>query len=210
MLLQLQNKTITHRRVANVQIVYVLDYWPKIPLRNLTSKIFFLGVTNIVKNSDKEKHVYSGYRIAFDEKGSWSFNDDTATNVIISGVHNSSSFHTDNHLKNDFLILGAPERQFNINFTKAKTTVCLSLQYKSDISYLFVNGKGIYKFEALSKNNNFPSQFCLGSISNKFDYTDSKIVSFKENVSDFLNGYDAADKSNILSIHKCLMIKNNI
>ena len=56
----------------------------------------------------------------------------------------------------------------------------------------------------------FHLSFCLGSISNKFDYTDSKIVSFKENVSDFLNGYDAADKSNILSIHKCLMIKNNI
>ena len=43
--------------------------------------------------------------MAFDGKGSWSFNDDFARNVIIFGVDNSSSSHTD-HLKNDFLILG--------------------------------------------------------------------------------------------------------
>ena len=59
-------------------------------------------MTNIVKNSDKEKYVYSGYGMAFDRKDSWSFNDDTARNVIIFGVDNSSSSHTGN-LKNDIL-----------------------------------------------------------------------------------------------------------
>ena len=62
-------------------------------------------MTNIVKNSDKEKYVYSGYGMAFDRKDSWSFNDDTARNVIIFGVDNSSSSHTGN-LKNDILTLG--------------------------------------------------------------------------------------------------------
>ena len=48
--------------------------------------------------------MYSGYGIAFDWKGSWSFNDDFARNSIVFGVDNSSSSHTDN-LKNNFLIL---------------------------------------------------------------------------------------------------------
>ena len=61
-------------------------------------------VTNIVKRSDEEKYVYSGYEIAFDGKGSWSFNDDFARNVIIFGVDSSLSSHTDN-LKDDFLVL---------------------------------------------------------------------------------------------------------
>ena len=41
-----------------------------------------------------------------------------------------------------------------------------------DYIYLFVNGKEIYKFQAGNKNVNFPSQFFLGSIFNKFDYVD--------------------------------------
>ena len=101
------------------------------------------------------------------------------------GIGNSSASHTDN-LKNDFLILGkgdtfgingsfgAPESKINIKFSKAKTKCCLKLDYNSDDSYLFVNRKKVYKFKAGSKNN-FPSQFCLGSIPNKFDYSDAKV-----------------------------------
>ena len=80
-------------------------------------------VTNIVKNSDKEKYVYSGYRIAFDEKCEWSFGNDFARIVIVFGVDNSSLSHAVN-LKNTFLVLGegdifgingsfgAPEKKF--------------------------------------------------------------------------------------------------
>ena len=63
------------------------------------------GATNIVKNSDKEKWLYSGYGITFDSAGSWNFGNDFARNVIIFIVDNSSSSHTDNH-KNNFLVLG--------------------------------------------------------------------------------------------------------
>ena len=85
------------------------------------------GSTNIVKDNDKEKYVNSRYGIAFDGKGSWSFNV-FARNVIIFGVGNSSSSHTE-YLKNIFLILGegdtfgingsfgAPEENFNIDFS---------------------------------------------------------------------------------------------
>ena len=57
------------------------------------------------KNRDKNKYVYSGYKIADDEESEWSFDNDYARNVIIFGVHNSSSSHT-NNLQNNFLILG--------------------------------------------------------------------------------------------------------
>ena len=63
------------------------------------------GATNIVKNNDGEKYVYSSYGWAFGGKDSSNFNDGFAKNVSIFGVDNSSSSHTDN-LKNDFLILG--------------------------------------------------------------------------------------------------------
>ena len=169
------------------------------------------------KNSDREKYMYSGYEIAFDGKGSWSFSDDFARNVIIFRVDNSSLSHADN-LKSDFLILdnfwyynfGAPEKEFSINFTKVKRNFCLSLHYNADNSYLFVNRKEIYKFKASNKNNNFPSRFCLGSISNEFDSDDLNEVSFKPNVHDFSVDYSAIDKPNILNIHKYLMIKNSI
>ena len=65
----------------------------------------FFGATNIVKNSDKHKYVYSGYGVAFYEAGSWSFGNYYLKIVIIFGVDNSSSSHTYNR-KNHFLILG--------------------------------------------------------------------------------------------------------
>ena len=66
------------------------------------NKNYLLGVTNVVKNNDKEKYVYSGYGIAFDGKSEWNFGNDSTRNVvIIFWVDNSLSSHTDN-LKNVF------------------------------------------------------------------------------------------------------------
>ena len=125
---------------------------------------------------------------------------DFARNVTIFGVDNSSSSYVDNR-KNNFFILhegptygingsfGAPEKTFDINFSKANTKFCLSLHYKADNSYLLVNGKEIFKFKTDNKNVNFPTQFCLRSIS---------------------NGFSATESRDILNIHKCLMTKNNI
>ena len=42
----------------------------------LTTCLF--GATNLVKNSDQAKYVYSGYGITFDSAGSWSFDNDFA------------------------------------------------------------------------------------------------------------------------------------
>ena len=62
-----QNNYFT--KIVNVYIVYDLDVWPKIPPRNFAIKSCLFGATSIVKNSDKEKYVYSGYGVAFDGKG---------------------------------------------------------------------------------------------------------------------------------------------
>ena len=84
------------------------------------------------------------------------------------------------------------------------------MHYNSDNSYLFVNRREISKFKASNKNVNFPSQFCLGTIPNKFDYIDSEEVSLKGNVYDFQADYNALHKSSILNIYIYLIGKNSI
>ena len=56
-------------KIVNVYIVYDLDAWPRNPTNNFKLKNFSFGATSVVKNSDKEKFVYSGYGITFDSAG---------------------------------------------------------------------------------------------------------------------------------------------
>ena len=70
----------------------------------------------------------------------------------------------------------------------------LSLNYNADNSYLFVNGKKIFEFNADDKNIGFPTQFYLGSISNGFIATESDQVSLMENAYDFSVDYNFIDK----------------
>ena len=53
---------------------------------------------------------------------------------------------------------------------------------------------------------NLPTQFGLGNISNRFSTTESKQ---NENVYNFSVEYSSVDKSEILSIRKCLMTQKN-
>ena len=68
----------------------------------------------MVKNSDKEKYVYSGYGVWFNRRGGWSFDNGTARNILIFGVNNILSSHVDN-LKTNFLVLGEGDT-FGNNF----------------------------------------------------------------------------------------------
>ena len=142
------------------------------------------------------------------------FCNDFARNVIIFGIDNSSSSHADNQ-KNNFLVLGEwptyginrnfgePEKSISIIFGKAMTKCCLSLLYNGDNSYLFVNGKEIFKFKANNGNLNLPTQFYrnlnlpiqlfLGSISNKIDAIDSTKISLKGNAYDLSVDYNSID-----------------
>ena len=115
---------------------------------------------------------------------------------------NSSSPHSDKR-KNNFLILGkgptfgingsfeSKEKKFSINFSKANRKFYLSLHYNGVNSYLFVNGKEIFEFQADNKNVNFPTQFCLRSISNGFSAVESREVFLNGNACDFLVDYSS-------------------
>ena len=147
--------------------------------------------------------VYSGYRITFDSVGSWSFDNDIARNVIIFGVDNSSSFHADNQ-KNNFLVLGegptlgingtfgSPEKKFSITFSNTK--FCLSFHYNADNTYLFLNEKEIFEFKAAEK---IPIQLSAAEF---------REVSLNGNVHGFSDDYNSTDKSDVLNIHKYLII----
>ena len=128
--------------------------------------------------------MHSVYEIALSGKGDWNFVNESARNVINFAVDDSSLYHTDN-CKINFLVFGegdtfgsngsfdALEKYFHINLSKGKIRLCFSLHCNGDNSYLFVNGKKIYKFTSNNKNINFPTQFCLGSKSNKFRFSKS-------------------------------------
>ena len=102
----------------------------------------------LTRNADKNKFTDNGWRIPFEGKSFWSFDNDFAKNAINFGVDNSSSSHIGNP-KLNFLVLGegptggingsvgAAEKRFSINFTKANTKFCLSLHDNDDESYLY-------------------------------------------------------------------------
>ena len=81
------------------------------------------GATNIVKISDKEKCVYSGYEMTFDGAGSWNFWNNFSRNAIIFGVDNRSWSHADN-----FLVLGERPKTL-VNQRQSFAWVCISNSY---------------------------------------------------------------------------------
>ena len=114
-------------KIVDEYIAYDLDNWPYNRIRNFSLKSCLFGATIIVKNSDKEKWLYIGYGIAFDGKCTCSFGNNYAWDVIMFGADNNSSSHADN-CKNNFLVSceggPLPEKNFSINFTKAKINSC--------------------------------------------------------------------------------------
>ena len=145
--------------------------------------------------------MYNGYGRIFKIAVCWSFDKDTARNVITFGVCISLSSHVDKP-KNNFLVLGVgptsnidgsfslPDKKFSISFSKTRTKFCLSFQCNADNNYFSVNGKDISE----NKIANFQTQFCLGSISNGFNVTGSRQVSSNGNVYDFSVDYNSIDK----------------
>ena len=130
----------------------------------------------------------------------------------------SSSKKTDNR-KKDILILGkgptqgleltlSAEKMYSINFTKNKK-FCLSLLYNGANSYLFVNGREIYKFKA-KDSEIVATPLCLGNISKDWSVDNMKKTRLNGYVYDFSADYDAIAVDDILDIHKHLMKKNNM
>ena len=204
---------------VNVYIVYELGASSS-SNSDPTLKDCLFGAVTLTKNADIEKHGYSGFGIGFDRRSSFSFPDVRfGQNVIIFGVHISSSSHIDNK-KKDILVLGkgptqglehtlTAEKMYSINFTVTKKKFCLSLHYNGANSYLFVNGAEIYKFKA-KHFEILVGPICLGNISKDCSVDKIKKTGFTGYVYDFSIDYDPTTVDNIKDIHKYLMEENNI
>ena len=92
-------------------------------------------------------------------------------------------------------------------FSKSSSNLCLSLHYNGNNSRLFVTRKEIFSFNADNKNVNFRTQFCLANISNGFGTIESIKVSLRGNEYDFSVDYNATNRSDLLNIHKYLMVQ---
>ena len=82
--------------ILNLYIVYELNNWLQNPSNNFPLKICLFGTVKLVRNEIKNKFTCNAQRIVFFGEDSWSFGYEFARNVVIFGVDNSSSSHTDN------------------------------------------------------------------------------------------------------------------
>ena len=79
--------------------------------------------------------------------------------------------------------IGAREKRFSINFSKAKTKFCLMLHYNADNSYLLFNRKEILNLKRTIELLTFQLGFVC--IANGFSNTEPREVSLNENVYEF-------------------------
>ena len=112
-----------------------------------------------MKNAEPDKYSYSEYGIRFDSRSLFIIpNFDWDKNVIIFGVDNSSSTHTNNRKKYIFVFGEGPmqglvdstittEAKYSINLYKIKKEI-LSLHYNGSNSFFCANEVKIYKFKA--------------------------------------------------------------
>ena len=161
---------------------------------------------------------YSGYGIAFDRRGRFSFPfGGFGQNVIIFGADMDFSIHIDNKGK-DILILGlgptqglgenslTAEKIYSTNFTVTKKKFCLSFHYNGANSYLFVNATEIIKFEA-KDSEILPSPLFLGNNSKDWSVDNMKKTGFTSYVYDFTVDYNAIAVDDNNDIHRYLMEK---
>ena len=84
---------------------YELNNWPRSTTNNFTLKNCSFDAVRLIGNADENEFTCNGQEIEFDRKDIWNYENDFARNVLIFGVDNTSSSHTDNQ-KNSFLVLG--------------------------------------------------------------------------------------------------------
>ena len=77
-------------------------------------------------------------------------------------------------------------------------------------AFCLLTEKKSISLKLIIKKINFQTQFCLESISNKFDTIEFREVSFKGHVYGFSVDYNAINKFDILNISKFLMVKSTI
>ena len=96
---------------------------------------------------------------------------------------------------------------FSINFTVTNKKFCVGLHFNGANSYLFVNGREIYKFKAKQSEISLGS-ICIGNISKDWSVDNMKRTEFTGYVYDFSVDYNDSVVDDIKDIHKYLMKKN--
>ena len=121
------------KKIVNVCIVYDLDAWPRNPSNNFTFKNCLLEATDVVKSSDTEKYVCSGYGTTFDSAGSWNFVNEFARKDLIFGEDNTSSCHSNNRKNKKNLVLILLKQTQNFAYVYAIMLIivfCLLMEKK--------------------------------------------------------------------------------
>ena len=171
--------------IINIYCVYKLD--PISSSRDNTFTVLnaLFGSMQITKNADTSKNKYKGYGICFDEGGMFSIgNINNGRNVLIFGVHESSSVHTNNKANNIFIMGDGfvqgingmtlyAEKIYSQNFTQPKKKFVLSLHYNDNDSYLFINGKQELKFKA-KPDQLIKEKLCIGNLSGQWTTSESE------------------------------------
>ena len=101
------------------------------------------------------------------------------------------------------------EKMYSINFSENNKKFCLSFHYNGTDSYLFVNGKEIYRFKAKGSEI-LETPICLGNISKEFSKSNMSLTELRAYVYDLSVDIRALAADKILDIDRYLMEKNNI
>ena len=208
--------TFNHRKIANIYIVYEISKGINISDYPTLENCLF-GTVTLTKNADIDRYKYFGYGVGFDRHGSFSFpGTGLGRNVITFGVDMSSSTRINNG-KKDILILGkgptqgfeytrSAEKIHSISFTKHNKKFRLSFHCNGTSSYLFVNGKEIYKFKARDSEI-VATPLYLGKMSKGWSVDNMKKTGLNVYVYDFHVDCDAIAVDDILEIHNYLIKK---
>ena len=90
--------SINHGKIVNIYAVYeITSNYNDINYPTVKNCLFWS--VKLTKNTNINKHRYSGYGIGFDRRAPFSIGNDTGRNVIIFGVDMSSSLLIDNKNK---------------------------------------------------------------------------------------------------------------
>ena len=206
--------------IVNIYNVYLIDPISNLRNTDYTVQNALFGSAKITKNAtDTSKHKYEGYRICFDEGGTFNKGGiNNGRNTLIFGVHENSLVHANNkaniYVMGDLFVQGIndttlyAEKIYSQNFTAANKKFVLSLHYNGDDSYLFVNGKQELKFKA--KDDQIVKEIlCLGNISDDWTAENAQKTGLWGEIYDFAVDYTSTNIGDIYSIHRYLMEKHN-
>ena len=209
-----------NNNVINIYIVYKIEQIFRLSDYTVQNALF--GGVKITKNTtDTSKHKYEGYRICFDEGGTFSKGKiNNGGKVLIFGVHESPLVHANNKANNiyvmgDLFVQGINDttlyagKIYSQNFTAANKKFVLSLHYNGDNSDVFVNGKQELKLKA--KDDQIVKEIlCSGNISDDWTTANAEKTEFWGEIYDFAVDYTKTNIGDIYNVHRYLMKKHDV